>query len=472
MNVPLTPPVLATSPGPLTENERAALLRYEAARRYIDVELVRLTKRRHDPPAKVRAAFAWNEALGDPQRAFPAVQVAGTSGKGSVASMIALGLEAAGLRAGLHVSPYLQAFTEKVVIDGRYCAAEDFARAVDEVRPHAEARRHDADSPASLHTLAGLGAAYVAFRAARVEAAVIETNVGGRFDLVQGLDRALSVITDLGLDHTDVLGDGVDRIAWHKAGIMSPGVPCVAIQGPGWAVLEAEAARVGAPLTGVRPEACMTLLTGGRALLRLAHLGEVEVVLRGAPWHARNVAVAATALDALAARGWPVRAEHVARAVARLRYPGRFEVVQEAGPRVLLDGAHNQQKLDALRRALEAQGDPGAIVVFATTGGRDPRPLLEALAPAARALVATAPPLYGKDAAAPAALAQVARALGLDARPVASPREALDDALEQGRREGRTVVVTGSLYLVGQLRDRWVPWEQVVLRRTSWPELA
>lgn len=468
MNVPLTPPVLAASS--LTLDERAALLRYEEARRYIDVDLVRLTKRRLDPPAKVRAALAWNEALGEPQRAFPAVQVAGTSGKGSVASMIALGLEEAGLRAGLQVSPYLQAFTEKVVIAGRYCAPDDFARAVDLVRPTAEAFRHDAASPASVHGLAALGAAYLAFREARVEAAVIETGVGGRFDLVQGLDRALSVITDLGLDHMDVLGDGVDQIAWHKAGIMGPGAPCVAIQGPGWSVLEAEAARTGASLVGVRPEACVTPLGGGRALVRLDHLGAVEVALAGAPWHARNAAVAATALDALAARGWPIRAEHVARAIARLRYPGRFEVVQREGPRVLLDGAHNQQKLEALRRALEADGDRGAIVVFATTGGRDPRPLLEAIAPAVRALVATAPVLYGKDAAAPADLARVACALGLDARALASPIDALDDALEQGRREGRAVVVTGSLYLVGQLRDRWFPWEQVVLRRTSWPE--
>lgn len=448
-------PVLATSSSP-GEADRAALLRYEAARRYVDVELVRLVKRRLDPEGKLRAARAFNAALGDPQRAWPAVQVAGTSGKGSVSTMIAAGLGAAGLRAGLHVSPYLQAFTEKLCVfdrheRGRYVDPDAFARAVDAVRPAAEAVRHDPDLPASVHGLAALGATYLAFREAALDAAVIETGVGGRFDLVQGLDRALSVITDLGLDHMDVLGETIDQIAWHKAGIMQPGVPCVAIRAAGWDVLAAEAERVGAPLVAVTPEHVL-VQDGARWVARLDHLGDVEVAAPRVPWQARNAAVAAVALDALAAT----------------RCPGRFEVVQPAdpGPRVVLDGAHNLPKLEALRAALAGEQ---AVVVFATTGGRDPGPLLEAIAPVTRSLVATAPLLFGKDAAAPADLARRARELGLDARAVDAPFVALDDALEQAARERRTVVVTGSLYLVGQVRDRWVPWEQVVLSGTSWP---
>lgn len=473
MNAPVTPGASCLTPA-----QRVALLRYEEARRYIDVDLVRLVKRRLDLEGKRRAALAFNRALGDPQRGWPSVQVAGTSGKGSAATMIAAGLAAAGLRAGRHVSPYLQSFTEKIAVfepgheGGRYCDLEAFARAVEGVRPVTEALRHDPDLPASVHGLAGLGATYLAFREANVQAAVMETGVGGRFDLVQGLDRALSVIADLGLDHVDVLGARLEEIAWHKAGIMQAGVPCVALQGPGRDVLAAEAARVGAPLVTVRPEASL-VRAGAGWVARLEHLGDVEVARAQAPWQApwqaRNAALAAAALDALAARGWPVRAEHVALALARARCPGRLEVVQgpDPGPRVLLDGAHNLQKLSALRAALA--GQPGAVVVFATTGGRDPRPLLEAIGPAARAVVTTAPLLHGKEAADPADLARQARALGLDARPAETPFAALDDALGQARREGRAVIVTGSLYLVGQVRDRWAPWEQVVLQRTSWP---
>lgn len=450
MNAPLA------QPSTLTPAERAALLRYEAARRYVDVELVRPGKRRHDPAGKVAAALAFNRALGDPQRAWPSIQVAGTSGKGSVATMIAAGLSAAGLRTGLHVSPYLQAFTEKVVVDGVLADPDAFARAVDAVRPAADALRADDDLPASVHGLAALGATYLCFREAGLDAAVIETGVGGRFDLVQGLDKALTVITDLGHDHMDVLGETLDEIAWHKAGVMAPGVPCVAIEGPGWPVLAAEAARVGAPLVAVRPGA-----------LDLPRLGPLSLPPSPVPWRARNAAVAAAALDALAGRGWPIAAEHVAAALASRPCPGRFEVVQRRDPRVVLDGAHNLPKLEALRQALAV--DPGAVIVFATTGGRDPRPLLEAIGPAARSLVCTAPVLHGKDTAPPGDLARLARALGLDARAVDDPLAALDDAVAQGRREGRTVVVTGSLYLVGQARERWVPWEQVVLRRTTWP---
>lgn len=476
------PPVVAPAapwPAP-TADERAALARYVAARDWIDVELVRLGKRRLDNERKRAEALAFYAALGDPQRAAPAVQVAGTSGKGSVAMAIALGLDAAGLRTGLTVSPYLQAYTEKLWVAGAYCDPLAFARAADAVRPAVAAISADgeAERAASTHGLAGLGTIFLAFREARLDVAVVETGVGGRFDLVQGLDRALSVITDLGLDHEDVLGAGLPAVASHKAGIVEARVPAVAIAGPGSDVIAAEARRVGAPLVLVRPEAVARDLGAEgerrRVLLHLPTLGDVEVRLPRAPFQLRNAAVAAASLDLLAARGWPLRGEHVAAGLERLRVPGRLEVV-DPGPGhgrapVILDGAHNPQKLAALAGALvERLGpDPGCVLVAASTGGRDPAAAVEALGPLAHAVVATAPRLHGKDVASPAALVDAARARGLRAEAVLDPTAAVSRALELAGGE-RPVVVTGSLYLVGVARDRWFPWEQVVLQRTSWP---
>lgn len=470
-------------PAPTAE-ERAALARYMAARDWIDVELVRLGKRRLDPERKRAEALAFYAALGDPQRAAPAVQVAGTSGKGSVATAIALGLDAAGLRTGLTVSPYLQAYTEKMWVAGAFCDPLAFARAADAVRPAVAALTEapGAERAASTHGLAGLGTIFLAFQGARLDAAVVETGVGGRFDLVQGLDRALSVITDLGLDHEDVLGAGLQAVASHKAGIVEARVPAVAIAGPGSDVIAGEARRVGAPLILVRPEVVARDLGAAgerrRVLLRLPTLGDVEVQLPRAPFQLRNAAVAAVSLDVLAARGWAIRGEHVAAGLERLRVAGRLEVVDPGpttGPRagrapVILDGAHNPQKLEALRHALvERLGpSPGCVLVAASTGGRDPAAAVEALGPLADAVVATAPRLHGKEVASPAALVEAARARGLRAEAVDDPTAAVSRGLELAGGE-RPVVVTGSLYLVGVARDRWFPWEQVVLQRTSWP---
>ncbi|MEZ6188134.1 MAG: hypothetical protein R3F62_24390 [Planctomycetota bacterium] len=230
------------------ESSASAWALYEAARQWVDVDVVRMTPRRKDPDGKRAAALAFNHALGDPQRAYRSVQVAGTSGKGSVSALIAAALSAGGTRTGLHVSPYLQAFTEKTWVDGRLMSAEAFAAHVETLRPHADAEAAR-DGPASVHGLASLAISTLEFARQGVELAVHETGVGGRFDLTQGLDLALAVITDLGLDHQKALGPTLAEIAWHKAGILRPGVPAVAVDGPGADVVAREAEALGALLT-------------------------------------------------------------------------------------------------------------------------------------------------------------------------------------------------------------------------------
>ena len=459
--------------------ERGAQLRaYALAREWIDHQLVRERPRRRDLAAKVAAARSFYAALGDPQRAFPAVQVAGTSGKGSVVALLAHALRAAGLRVGRHVSPYLQAHTERTWIDGRYLSGVELLAHAEALRPHVEPLSRDPEYPASLHLLAALGVTWRAFAAAGLDVAVVETSCGGRFDLVRELDLRLAVISELGLDHEDQLGPGLEQIAWHKAGIMAPGRPCVAVRGAGAEVLAREAAAIGAELVWVEPERAAGAVRaderGVELSLALPHLGPVALRLPGAgAYQVRNAALAATALDVLAGQGWPLRACDLQAGFALPLLPGRFELLPGA-PRVLLDGAHNPQKLAALAGALPAgllgPGGGGPLVVVAGgTGERDPAALARALAPAAAHLVATAPQgLFGKQPLPPAALAAAARAEGLPASQVEHPLEALDQALELAGPQG-TVLVTGSLYLVGEVRERWIPRDTVVLQRTSWP---
>lgn len=455
--------------------ERAArLLAYEQARGWIDHQLVRERPRRRDPEGKVAAARAFYRALGDPQRAFPAIQVAGTSGKGSVTALLAHALRAAGLRVGRHVSPWLQAHTERTWIDGRFLDPLELLRHADALRPLVEPLAAEPDGPASVHLLAALGVTWRAFAEAGLDLAVIETSCGGRFDLVRELDLRLAVICELGLDHEDQLGPGLERIAWHKAGIMRPGRPCVAIRGPGAEVLAREAAAIGAELVWADPEALTRELRHderGLALtLSLPHLGEVPLRLPGAGlYQARNAALAGLALDRLARDGWPVVARDLQTGFGEPLLAGRFERLP-AAPQVLLDGAHNPQKLAALAAALAARPARGPLVVVAgSTGERDPAAIAAALAPHAAQLVATAPErLFGKPVLPPERLAAAARSSGLAVSVESSLSVALEQALERAGPAG-TVLVTGSLYLVGEARGRWVPPDEVVLQGTSWP---
>lgn len=440
------------------------LERYRALVSYVDKEIVRLTPRRKDSAGKVAAALAFNAAVGDPQRRYPSIQVAGTSGKGSVSALLSEALHAAGIRTGLHVSPYLQSFSEKTWIAGRLASPSQLWAALERVRPETERVRHDPELPASVHGLTSLAISYQAFADAGVELAVMETGCGGRFDLVQGLDKALCVISDLALDHQQALGETLEEIAWHKAGILEEGVPAVALTGPGKAVVAAEAEAIGAPLELVSVED----LSPGPRSLEFPTLGRVEFPEALFPealggFRQRNLALAGLGLDALARAGWPLRGEHLLAAAQAPALPGRLEVVQR-DPRVVLDGAHNPHKLEGCLRALV--GEPGEgpplHVLLGASGLRAPADLVAALAPWRPRVTTTRLELYGKRTVPADELAEVARAAGLEARPSEPPERALEEALASSASE-ETLLVTGSIYLVGRLRERWVSQEEVIL---------
>lgn len=426
-------------------DELRQLERYRDARDRLDQALIRPELAGATPPrsparwaARMDELRAFMAACGDPQRSFRAVHVTGTSGKGSVATLIARALHEAGYRVGLHTSPYLQAVTEKTWIAGRLIGPDLFADLVDWVWPVARPRR-TAENPASIHGMASVALTFEAFRREHVEIAVIEAGCGGRFDLTNVLDTALAVVTTVGWDHVQTLGPTLDDIAWHKAGILKAGAPAVTgAAGSPLDVIRDEARGLGVDLTVVEPVA-------------------------GAPFWEANVATARAALEALGPE-LPVPAEAIARALATARLPARREVMPEPGRRVVLDGAHNPEKMAALVRTLE----PGALFVLGCLGAKDAGALVEAVAPAADRVVATEPLVYAKPATPAAALARRCVDAGLDAVAEPSPARALELALELVRPD-QQVVVTGSLYLVGDVRERWYPTDRVVLERTSWP---
>ncbi len=370
------------------------------------------------------------DALGHPERAYDVLHVGGTNGKGSTCAMAAAALLAAGHRVGLYTSPHLVRFNERIAVDGVPISDAALAAAIDEIRRacpwHEAGAEGDRLTYFEFATLVG----FLHLARERVRVAVVEVGLGGRFDATNALVPRVTAVARIGLDHTQLLGDTVEQIAFEKAGIFKAGVPAVvhANQPPGaLETLRAEAHRRGAPF----------LVAPGDFAGPIALAG---------PHQRGNAGLAAAALRLLAGAGLPVPEDAISRGIATARWPGRLE---EVGG-VLLDGAHNPDGAAALAAALRAL-HPGRPVelVFGVLSDKDHSGMLSALAGAVRRLHVVAP---ATPRARPAAeVRDLAASLGLDAHAHASTAEAIACA-RRAAGDGALVCVAGSLYLVGEAR--------------------
>ncbi len=368
-------------------------------------------------------------ALGNPEARFPAVHVAGTNGKGSVCTLLASVLAASGRRTGLYTSPHLERLTERFRIDGREASERDIARLSRRLRSALKS------IPFRLTQFEFLTAlAFLYFAEKKVDVAVVEVGLGGRLDATNVLPHvAVSVITNIGLDHTDWLGSTVEAIAGEKAGILRPRVPVVTgAAGGALAVIRRRAAAVGSPIT---------VVVGG---------GAPRTALAG-PHQRRNAAVALEALTALRRLGWKISDAAVRRGFSSARWPGRFECFTlpagENRIRWVLDGAHNVPAAFALRRALRAAKVNRVELVFGALRDKDISGIARLLAPVA-ARVTTVRVPSGRSAD-PRALARlpVWRRRAFAATSVAAAMASVEK-----RAPRIPVLVTGSLYLVGAAR--------------------
>lgn len=403
-------------------------------------------------------------AVGLPADATKVVLVAGTNGKGSVATVLAACLQAAGHRTGLFISPHLQRLGERARVDGVEATPEELRRALALVRPHAT--RLDATFFEVV-----MVAALLRFRAADVEWAVMEVGLGGRFDATNALEPSLSLITSVGLDHMAVLGPDIAAIATEKAGILRPGVPALtSTRGEALEAVENRARELGTPLLVVGRDVEVQLLSHGWDGISLS-VGPLTLRSPLLGVHqAENVALAA-----LAALHLGVDGDRVSEAVAAATWPGRLEVLEFKGRRFVLDGAHNPQAAQALATTLRRLGavdadvaaaagsaadlDAGAaaaagidVLILGLSADKDSRGVVEPLAGLADRVIATRARLSPR-AADPRTLAVAL----LDAVPELDVVVALDPvaALERALRltgPGATVVVAGSLFLVGEFR--------------------
>jgi dihydrofolate synthase/folylpolyglutamate synthase len=452
----------------------AEVARYEAAVQWVESFIRPITgtapqKSREqwesEGPARLERMDAVMAALDHPERSYTSLHVTGTSGKGSVCTYLGTVLRATGRRVGVHSTPYLQVPLEKLQVDGRYASTDQFVHLVEEFKRRLASNTTTPDSlpyPALWVALT-----YLFFAEQSVDTAVVEVSTGGRFDWTNTLKPAVSVVTTVGPDHLVALGPTLADVAYHKAGIIKPGVPAVTgVHEPEARIIQAEAEQVSALLLRLgkdfdfKVKECSERGTRFDYTSREHTFTDLTTSMIGR-YQAFNAALAVAALCA-ADGGRGIAGEQAIRAgLAEASLAGRMELVQR-DPDVLLDGAHNPEKAEALASALEEVfPTKRLLLVVGALSTKDAAGILGPFAARTRRAFVTSPHVLGKSGADPEHVAEAARALGIPAHAEASPLDAVRAAMNAATPND-LICVTGSLYLVGEVRRLWVSDEAVL----------
>lgn len=382
------------------------------------------------------------EALDHPEQAFPSLIIAGTNGKGSVTAMVDAALRAAGHRSARYTSPHLVRLSERFVIDGREVSDDQLEAAASLVRRTAETLV----AQGVLETLptffeATTATAFVLFREAAISIAVLEVGLGGRLDATNIVSPIAAAIVSIDLDHQAQLGNTIASVAAEKAGVIKDGIPVVC--GP----LPQDALEV---IQRICDERGAQLIRTDLDRALAARVADTPLALPGEHQQA-NAAVAVKLLDIVGADhalGLPVSATAIRAGLSTAGWPGRLERFTWRGCRIVVDAAHNPAGARALAAYLRKTEPDGVALVFGAMHDKAIDEMIGALAPAAASIICTRAP--GARAAAPDELARAARAFSRNVQVVDEPM----DAVHAACATDRTVVIAGSIFLIGPLRAR------------------
>lgn len=335
------------------------------------------------------------ERLGNPHLRARAVHVAGTKGKGSTAAMIASALGAAGYRTGLYTSPHLHTFRERINIAGKDIAEREFYTLVERLKPEVEAVNlgHAYGQLTTFEILTAM--ALTCFGEAKVDFQVLETGLGGRLDATNVVPAEVAVITSISLDHAEILGDSLDKIAGEKAGIIKPGsVVVISPQQEEAEMMIAEVcgekrARLVAVGRDVTWQKIAADISGQSLRVRgLLDSYDLAIPLLG-EHQLENAATAVAALEALASCGVTIPAESIVGGLAEVRWPGRLEILSHE-PLFLVDGAHNADSARRLKEAIKQYFDfQRLVLIIGVSSDKDIAGIAGELAPLSTVAIAT-----------------------------------------------------------------------------------
>jgi dihydrofolate synthase/folylpolyglutamate synthase len=406
--------------------------------------------------------------LGDPQHAYPSFLIAGTKGKGSTAALMASVLRENGYRVGLYTQPHLHSYRERIQVDGKPIPPEDVAAGVAALHPAIEAMSAGGEIPSTYEATTALAFRYFALE--KIDVAVLEVGLGGRLDATNIVKPVVSVIAPVSLDHTEVLGETVDRIAWEKAGIIKEfGFVATAQTYPeALAVVKEVAAQKHARVATVGKEVAILhrwiSFDHVRALSQTLTLGfdpsvmppawpsklTLEVTLLGIH-QAINASLAALALGLAMRTGQVVvDVDALVRGFRSVVWPARMEVLR-LNPIVVVDGAHNRDSMRSLMVSLREEFTyRSLVVVFGASADKDIQAMADEIAVEADLVIVTRS--RHPRAASPERIADCCRRTGLQVSVAKSVDEALRQALDRAGPED-LICVTGSLFVAAEARE-------------------
>jgi len=399
--------------------------------------------------------------LGDPQDGLRFVHIGGTNGKGSVAAFISHILRAAGFRTGLFISPFIEVFNERMQVNNEYISDEELAEITAYVRPFAE-QMEDVPTEFELNTAIG----FVYFSRHACDIVVLEVGMGGEFDATNVIKSPeVAVITAIGLDHTEYLGDTLEKIAATKAGIIKPGCKVVlyresAAEGPYdndpvLKVIQKRCEEQGAELYLSDPGMLKRIRSDLEGQSFLSEYGQLDISLAAA-YQQYNLAAALTAVRALQDAGFSITPAQIRQGVQETTWPGRFEILRRS-PVFLVDGAHNPHGMEAAVKSL-ADTFPGKklILIFGVLADKDYQKMLELILPLAGTVLCVTP--ANPRALQAADLAARIRKMTPDPDEVQTEiMEGIDDAIKEAYRIARpedVICAIGSLYMISEVKAR------------------
>ncbi len=393
---------------------------------------------------------------GDPHLAARAIHITGTKGKGSVAAMIAQVLKASGYRTGLYTSPHLHNLRERIRVDGKLISQAEFAALMMKLKLYIDSESHN---PANrqltfFEVLTVLAFAY--FKKEQVDFQVLEVGLGGRLDATNVIRPEVCIITPISLDHTEVLGDSLEKITYEKTGIIKPGnfvVTSPQVEEVA-NVISDVCHKQGAKLVQVGKEIAWRKIDAGFNHQLFTVAGQTSNYKLTIPllgdYQVENAAAAVAALEILAYSGWDISAENIAQGLAEVEWPGRFQVLQRC-PVVLVDGAHNRQSMKRLVEGIQGYFDYNRIfLIFGASCDKDILGMVEELVPLSPQVTVTRS--SHPRAASSLTIAAEFNKRGIGPKVTCDVFEALSQTLAVAGMQD-LICVTGSLFVVAEALD-------------------